>query len=279
MLKYENYVLSNGVVIPKIGFGTWQIKDGQEVYDSVTWALQAGYRHIDTAYDYRNEIGVGKAIHDFNINREDIFITTKLPSHIKTYDEAMEHFNSSLKDLGVSYIDLYLIHAPWPWSNVGQDCSQGNVEVWKAMIKLYEENKIKALGVSNFQPADIQNLIDHTGFAPHVNQIRFFIGNTQEHIVKYCAEKDILIEAYSPFATGNILQHPLLVEMANKYNVSVPKLCLRYCLNRGTLPLPKSVTKERIFDNIDNDFDISTEDMVILNELETSAELKRKLRS
>ncbi len=279
MLKDENYVLSNGVVIPKIGFGTWQIKDGQEVYDSVTWALQAGYRHIDTAYDYRNEIGVGKAIRDFNINREEIFITTKLPSNIKTYDEAMECFNFSLKDLGVSYIDLYLIHAPWPWSNVGQDCSQGNVEVWKAMIKLYEENKIRSIGVSNFQPADIQNLIDHTDFAPHVNQIRFFIGNTQEHIVKYCAEKDILIEAYSPFATGNILQHPLLVEMANKYNVSVPKLCLRYCLNRGTLPLPKSVTKERIFDNIDNHFDISTEDMVILNEFETSAELKRKLRS
>ena len=279
MIKNENYLLKNGIKIPKIGFGTWQVKNGKEAYDSVYWALEAGYRHIDTALVYENEKSVGDAIKDSKINREDLFITTKLPSHIKTYDEAISCFYESLENLGTDYIDLYLIHAPWPWSNVGEDCKEGNVEVWKAMIHLYNCKKVKAIGVSNFQPDDIQNLIDNTGFIPHVNQIRFFIGNTQEHIVEYCNKHNILIEAYSPLATGGLINDPKLLEIANKYHTSVPKLCIRYCIERGTLPLPKSVNQSRIIDNLDVDFTIEKSDMEFLNSFVIKDDLKRKLRS
>ena len=137
MIKEEFFVLSNGVKIPKVGFGTWQSKSGEEAYNAVLWALEAGYRHIDTAYAYENEESVANAIIDSKIKREDLFITTKLPSHIKTYEGCIQYFNESMNNLKLDYIDLYLIHAPWPWSNIGQDCMEGNIEVWKDMIALY----------------------------------------------------------------------------------------------------------------------------------------------
>ena len=140
----KTFKLYNGVEIPALGLGTWQVSNGDEAYNSVLWALEAGYRHIDTAYIYENETSVAKAIKDSKIDRKDIFITTKLPADIKTYDGAIEYFDKSLKNLDTDYIDLYLIHAPWPWSNVGQDCTEGNIEVWKAFIKLYNEKKSKS---------------------------------------------------------------------------------------------------------------------------------------
>ena len=170
--------LYNGVEIPETGFGTWQIKAGVEAYNSTISALEAGYRHIDTAYAYENEESVGKAVRDFGINREDVFITTKLPSHIKSYDGAMEYFDKSNKNLGLDYIDLYLIHAPWPWSNIGQECTEGNIEAWKAFIEIYRQKKARAIGVSNFLVKDMKAVSDATGVQPMVNQIRYFIGNT-----------------------------------------------------------------------------------------------------
>ena len=199
--------------------------------------------------------------------KKDLFITTKLPAEIKTYDGAMKHFNESLANLNTDYLDLYLIHAPWPWSNVGQDCTDGNIEVWKAFIELYNAKKIRAIGVSNFHVKDIEALIKATGFKPMVNQIRFFIGNTQEKITKYCQENDILIQAYSPLATGEILGNPMLDDMVKKYNTTKAKLCIRYCIERGTLPLPKSIHEDRIKANLDVDFEISKEDMDYLNSL------------
>lgn len=279
MIKNENYTLSNNVLIPKVGFGTWQVKDGEEAYQSVVDALNAGYTSIDTAYVYGNEESVGKAIKDSGIDRKSLFITTKLPSDIKTYDGAIEYFNRSLKNLGLEYLDLFLIHAPWPWSNVGEDCTEGNIEAWKAMIKLYNDGLIRSIGVSNFQPQNIKPLIEATGFVPHVNQIRFFIGNTQEATLKYCQENNILVEAYSPLATGKIVDDPKLQEMAVKYNTTIPKICIRYCVERGTRPLPKSVHKERIIQNIDLDFSISKEDMEYLNSLDAAEDLKKPLRS
>lgn len=267
MVKEAKFKLHNGVEIPAIGLGTWQVKDGDEAYNSVLWALEAGYRHIDTANAYGNEASVAKAIKDSNIDRKDVFITTKLPAEIKTYEEAEKYFNQSLANLDTDYIDLYLIHAPWPWSNVGQDCTEGNIEVWKLIIKMYEAKKIRAIGVSNFHEKDIQALIDATGVKPMVNQIRFFIGNTQEAITKYCQERNILIQAYSPLATGNILDNELLKNMAVKYNTTIPKICIRYCYQRGCNPLPKSVNKDRIKANLDIDFVISDEDMEYLNSL------------
>lgn len=267
MIKDEYYILSNGVKIPKIGFGTWQSKDGEEAYNSVKFALEAGYRHIDTALVYGNEKSVGQAIKDSKINREELFICTKLPAEVKNYEEAKKCFKESLDNLDCGYIDLYLIHAPWPWSNVGQDCHLGNIEVWKAIVELYNEKKIRAIGVSNFHPEDIKYLIDATNVVPQVNQIRFFVGNQQERIVDYCKENNILVEAYSPLATGEIVNSPILKELAEKYNTTIPKLCIRYCLEKGTLPLPKSVHQERIVANIDVDFEISKEDMKYLDSL------------
>ncbi len=270
-VKDLDFTLYNGIKIPAVGFGTWQVKDGDEAYNSVKWALEAGYRHIDTAYVYENEDSVCKAIKDSKIKREELFITTKLPSDIKTYDGAIEYFNKSLELLGLDYIDLYLIHAPWPWSNVGQNCDEGNILAWKAMIDLYNEGKIRSIGVSNFSIKDIENIVKATNFKPMVNQIRYFIGNTQKALTKYCQDNDILIEAYSPFATGELLDNTKLKEMADKYNTTIPKICLRFCLQNDTLPLPKSVHKERIYDNLEFNFIISDEDMAYLNSLDKLA--------
>lgn len=278
MIKDEYYLLSNGVKIPKIGFGTWQSKDGQEAYNSVKYALKAGYRHIDTALVYGNEKSVGQAIKDSKIKREEIFICTKLPAEVKNYQEAKECFEQSLANLDCEYLDLYLIHAPWPWNNVGQDCHLGNIEVWKAIVELYNEKKIRAIGVSNFHPQDIQYLIDATGVVPQVNQIRYFIGNRQDSIVEYCEKNNILVEAYSPLATGEILDKQEVMNIALKYNTTLPKLCIRYCLEKGTLPLPKSVHEERITANIDVDFTINKEDMDYLDSLNGICS-KRPLRS
>ncbi len=278
MIKDECYVLSNGVKIPKIAFGTWQVKPGDEAYNSVAMALKLGYKHIDTALAYENEESVGKAIKDSKIKREELFITTKLPSHIKGYNETKEAFMTSLKNLDCGYLDLYLIHAPWPWSNVGQDCTEGNIESWKAMIDLYNEGLIKSIGVSNFRPEHIKPLIDATGFVPHADQIRFFIGNTQDEVYNYCKENNILVEAYSPLATGNILNAPEIVKIAEKYNVTPAKIAIRYCLEKGTLPLPKSTHEERIKANLEIDFKLAKEDLAILDKVH-NAELDRKFRS
>ncbi|MGN1103556.1 MAG: aldo/keto reductase [Candidatus Coproplasma sp.] len=275
MIITETYTLSNGVKIPKVGFGTWQSKNGEEAYNSVKWALEAGYRHIDTAYVYENEESVGKAIADSAIAREDIFIVTKLPAEIKTYQGAMDHFESSLKSLGVDYLDLYLIHAPWPWSDIGRDCTEGNIEVWKAFCELYKSGKVRAIGVSNFHPENIEPLIKATGVKPMVNQIRYFIGNTQDKICEYCEREGILIEAYSPLATGELVNNGTLNAIADKYGKSIAKICLRYCLQKGTLPLPKSTHRDRIYDNTDLEFVISDEDMAFLDSLYHIASAKK----
>lgn len=263
----KEFKLYNGVSIPSIGFGTWQIENGESAYNSTLIALNAGYRHIDTAFAYGNEESIGKAIKDSGINRKEIFITSKVPADIKTYQGTLDHFYESLKRLDVKYLDLYLIHAPWPWSEIGKDCKKENIEVWKALIYLYENKLVRSIGVSNFSVEDIKNLIEATSIKPMVNQIRYFIGNRQDAITNYCQENDILIEAYSPLATGSLIDNEILTNMAAKYNVSVAKLCIAYCLANNTLPLPKSKTKERIIANLDVDVNINKEDLAYLNSL------------
>ena len=277
MIKDEFYVLSNGVKIPKIGLGTWQ-SSKEDTYTACMAAIKAGYKHIDTAYVYENEDSVGKALKDSEVKREDIFITTKLPANIKTYDGAIESFHESLKNLGLDYIDLYLIHAPWPWDNQGADYTNENIEVWKAMIKLYNQGLVRAIGVSNFHENEIDSLIKATNFVPMVNQIRYFIGNTQAPLTRYCQNNKILVEAYSPLATGELVDMDILDNLAKKYNTSRAKLCIRYCIEKNTLPLPKSVHEERIIDNLDVDFKIDGEDMDYLDSLYHIAST-RKYRS
>jgi diketogulonate reductase-like aldo/keto reductase len=267
MIENKYFILKNNVKIPAIAIGTWQVAPGEEAYNTVKSALLAGYRHVDTAYAYGNEESVGKAIRDSGIPREEIFITTKLPADIKNYDGARATCLESLKNLGVDYLDLYLIHAPWPWSAVGTNCDEGNTAAWRAMIDLYNEGKIRAIGVSNFHPADIENLIKTTGFSPMVNQIRYFIGNTQQHITDYCRERDILVEAYSPLATGALVNDEHMVALSEKYGKSIPKICIRYCIEKGTLPIPKSTNPTRIRENLDVDFKIDKEDVAYLDSL------------
>jgi diketogulonate reductase-like aldo/keto reductase len=164
-------------------------------------------------------------------------------------------------------MDLYLIHAPWPWSHVGKDCEKGNIEVWRALIDLYNQKYIRSIGVSNFEVKHLENIIKATNFIPHVNQIAVFVGYTEKDIREYCIKHNILVEAYSPLATGRLLNNKVLIDMANKYNVSVARLCIRYCLELNTLPLPKSTHRQRIEENIDLDFKISQEDMELLNNI------------
>ena len=267
MIKNTYFTLQNGVKIPAIGIGTWQVAPGEEAYNTVKNALDAGYRHVDTAFTYGNEESVGKAIRDSGIPREEIFVTTKLPADIKTYEGTREHFEKSLKNLGLEYVDLYLIHAPWPWSAVGSNCDEGNISAWRAMIDLYKEGKVRAIGVSNFHRHDIENLTCATDFVPMVNQIRYFIGNTQPHISDFCRENGILVEAYSPLATGALVEDEHLVALSEKYGKIIPKICIRYCIEKGTLPLPKSTNKDRIADNLDVDFAMDSEDVAYLDSL------------
>ena len=267
MIKNEFFILNNGIKIPAIGFGTWQVADGEEGYSSCLAALKAGYRHIDTAFAYGNEQSVARALRDSGLLRTEVFLTTKLPADIKTYEGAKEHFEASLKNLDTDYIDLYLIHAPWPWSDVGNDYTEGNIAAWRAMIDLYNEGKVRAIGVSNFHVKDIKAIVDATGFVPAVNQIRYFIGNTQNEITEYCQANGILVEAYSPLATGALVEHEKLITMAERYGVTIPQLCIRFCIENGTLPLPKSVNEARIKANLEVDFEISKEDMAYLNSL------------
>ncbi len=260
----DKYKLNDGVEIPSIGLGTWQ-SEKSDAYRATLAAIACGYRHIDTAYAYENEDAVGRAVKDCALSRDQIFIGTKLPSHIKSYDGAKEYLELSLKALGTDYVDLYMIHAPWPWIAPGTDCTEGNIEAFRAMIDMKAEGKIRTVGVSNFNGEQIDSIIAATGVTPSVNQIRFFIGNTQQPIYEYCQKKGILVEAYSPLATGKMGEVDKIGEMAAKYGVSFAKICIAYCLQKGTLPLPKSVTPARIAENFEVGVVISDEDIAVLD--------------
>jgi diketogulonate reductase-like aldo/keto reductase len=267
----DTFTLANGLEVPKIGFGTWQIPDGTDAYDAVATALKAGYRHIDTARAYGNEASVGRAVRDSGIPRDQIFVTTKLPAEIKDYDGAVASFETTDRTLDIGPADLYLIHAPWPWEEVGKDCRAGNIAVWRAMEELYAAGRVRSIGVSNFTGADIDSLMSESTVTPLANQIRYFIGHTQDDVTAYCTEHQILVEGYSPLATGAILDNAEVGEIAAKYSVSVAQLCIRYLLEHDVLPLPKSTTPSRIVDNAAVDFAISAEDLSYLDGLQDTA--------
>lgn len=265
----EKIKLSNGVLIPKLGLGTWFIDDAK-VADVVCQAIKMGYRHIDTAEAYGNERGVGEGIRKSGIKREDVFLQTKLHAEVKSYNEAKAEIEKSFDKLGVDYIDLMIIHAPQPWSNFrdGNHYEKGNLEAWRALSEYYKAGKIKAIGVSNFEIVDLENIMNNSDIKPMVNQILTHIGNTDFNLINYCKANDIVVEAYSPIAHGALLNNHNVEEMAVKYNVSISQLCIRYTLQLGLVSLPKTSNIEHLKTNLAVDFEISQEDMKILCEID-----------
>lgn len=263
----ERYTLSNGVQIPKIGFGTWQVDDGEIGRKAVSAALEAGYRHIDTARGYGNEATVGLAIADSGIPRDQIFVTTKLPAELKSYAEARASFEKSIAALDMDYVDLYLIHAPWPWQEIGADCAAGNAEAWRAIEEIYATGRVRAIGVSNFEITHLESLLESATLTPHVNQIKYFVGTTQRDITTYCHSRGILVEGFSPLATGSLLDVADIGVIAQRYDKTVAQLCIRYVSQCGVLPLPKTMTPARMAENADIDFEISAADMAYLDNL------------
>lgn len=258
--------LNNGIKIPQLGLGTWFIHD-DIVADAIKEAVNVGYRHFDTAQAYGNERGVGEGIRNCGIPREEIFVTSKVAAEHKTYDEAMAGIDETIKKMGLDYLDMMIIHSPQPWIKVNQSEDRyvnGNREAWKALEDAYKAGKLKAIGLSNFQIGDIENILEVCEIKPMVNQILLHISNTPLELVEYCQSNGIVVEAYSPIAHGEILNQSEIVAMAKKYNVSVPQLCIRYTLQLGAISLPKTGNPEHMMANAEVDFEISPEDMKIL---------------
>ncbi|WP_129284939.1 aldo/keto reductase [Streptomyces sp. GZWMJZ-114] len=263
----ETYTLSNGVEIPKLGLGTWFIDDGKAA-DAVRAAVGIGYRNIDTAQAYGNERGVGDGVRSCGVPREELFVSTKLAAEIKDYDRAIAAIDGSLTALGLDHVDLMLIHSPQPWDDFrGGDYAQGNREAWRALEDAHQAGKIRAVGVSNFQQHDLENILEGARVVPHVNQLLVHAGNTPSGLLAYCESKQILVEAYSPIAHGAILENTDVQAMAHKYGVSVPQLCIRYTLQLGTVSLPKTANPEHMRSNADVAFEISGADMDVLRDL------------
>ena len=263
----DTYRLSNGVGIPCIGFGTWQTPDGDVAVRSVACAIEAGYRHIDTAQAYGNEESVGRGIRESGIDRKDLFVTTKLWNSNHSYKLTLRTFEESMNKLGLDYLDLFLIH--WPNPIAFRDhWQEANAESWKAMEELYEAGKIRAIGVSNFRPHHIEEILKTAKIAPMVNQIRLCPGDTQDETVDWCREHGMVLEGYSPLGIGRIFEVPEMQKLAEKYQRSIAQVCIRWSLQRGYLPLPKSVTPSRIQENLKVfDFELSDEDVRLITDL------------
>ncbi|MDS3244247.1 aldo/keto reductase [Streptococcus pneumoniae] len=248
----NTYQLNNGVEIPVLGFGTFKAMDGEEAYRAVLEALKAGYRHIDTAAIYQNEESVGQAIKDSGVPREEMFVTTKLWNSQQTYEQTRQALEKSIEKLGLDYLDLYLIHWPNPKPLRENDAwKTRNAEVWRAMEDLYQEGKIRAIGVSNFLPHHLDALLETATIVPAVNQVRLAPGVYQEEVVAYCREKGILLEVWGPFGQGELFDSKQVQEIAANHGKSVAQIALAWSLAEGFLPLPKSVTTSRIQANLD----------------------------
>lgn len=269
MVLEENYTLANGTMIPRLGLGTWMIDDG-DVAEVVRDAIKAGYRHIDTAQAYGNERGVGEGVRTSGVARDELFVTTKLHAEIKDHDGAKAAIEESLETMGLDYIDMLIIHSPQPWADFrnGEHYFEGNLAAWSAMEEALEAGKLRAIGVSNFEKPDLENLIENAKIKPMVNQVLAHVSNTPFDLIEYAQANGILVEAYSPVAHGKVLDNEEIGAIAEKYGVSVPQLCIRYCLQLGLLPLPKSGNIDHIRSNAEVDFDISEDDMDSLKSME-----------
>ncbi|MCS9983923.1 aldo/keto reductase [Weissella paramesenteroides] len=264
----DTFTLANGVEIPVVGFGTWQTPDGDVAYQSVLDALKAGYRHIDTAAAYGNEASVGRVIKDSGIPREELFITSKLWNDSHSYEAAKIALDKSLKLLGLDYLDLYLIHWPNPLIN-RRNWDKANAEAWRYMEDAYTEGKIRAIGISNFQIEHVEALLKTATIRPMVNQLFINPSDLEQDIVAFNEAHDILTEAYSPLGTGSLLAVPEINDIAEKYGKSAAQVLIRWSLQHGFLPLPKSTHAERISQNADVfDFELTDAEIAALDQLE-----------
>ena len=263
----DSYVLSNGVKIPCMGFGTWKLLDDEYTVDIVKTAIDCGYRHIDTAFAYQNQTAVGRAIRGCGLKRNELFITSKLDNPSHGYENTLKEFELTMNQLGLEYLDLYLIHWPRPikFRDNWKEMNEGS---WKAFEELYQAGKIKAIGVSNFLEHHIDALLETATIAPMVDQLELHPQYVQSEAITYCKDHRIIVEAWSPLLKGQ-MEHPLLIEIAHRYHKSVAQLLLRWSIQHGFLPLPKASTAERMRENADIfDFEISEEDIEAMKALE-----------
>jgi methylglyoxal/glyoxal reductase len=263
----DTYVLSNGIKIPCVGFGTWKLANDEQTVDIVKTAIDCGYRHIDTAFAYKNENAVGRAVRECGLKRNELFVTSKLDNHDHGYEKTLQEFDMTMNNLGFDYLDLYLIHWPVPLAHRAnwQEVNEGT---WKAFEELYQAGKIKAIGVSNFLEHHIDALLESATIAPMVDQLELHPQYIQREAVNYCKDHRIIVEAWSPLIKGQLNQ-PILNEIAAKYNKTTAQLLLRWSIQHGFVPLPKASTRERILENANIfDFEISPEDIESMKTLE-----------
>lgn len=254
--------LYNGVNMPYFGLGVFQLNEGSEVINAVQLALDAGYRHIDTASLYGNEKGVGEAIRKSSIDRKDVFVTSKVWNSDQGYDRTLRAFDTSMKKFGFDYLDLYLVH--WPVKGKYK-------ETWKALEHLYKQGRVKAIGISNFLKHHIEDLLQSAEIIPMVNQMEFHPYLVQQELIDYCNQNKIQYEAWSPLGQGRILSDKTINELAAKYGKSSAQIILRWDLQKGVVTIPKSIKKERIISNSQIfDFELSQEDMVLIDSLDKS---------
>lgn len=270
MIFNETFTLNNGVQIPKLALGTWFIDDDKAA-EAVRQAIKIGYRHIDTAQAYENERGVGEGVRTCGVPREELFIVSKVAAEHKDYDSAMQSIDGTLKRMGLDYLDMMIIHSPQPWMEVNQSDDryyEGNKEAWRALEDALSAGKLRAIGVSNFLPGDIDNILEDCRVQPMVNQILAHISNTPFELIDYCKSKGIVVEAYSPVAHGAALGNPAIGAIAEKYGVSIPQLCIKYDLQLDMVVLPKTANPDHMRANADLNFTISDEDMETLKAIQ-----------
>ena len=263
----DNFLLNNDSTISCVGFGTWQTPDGKTAIDAVVEAVKAGYRHIDTAAVYGNEKSIGEAIKKCGAPREELFITSKLWNTERGYESTKKAFEKTLADLDLAYLDLYLIH--WPANKKQfENPDELNLQTWRAMEDLYEAGKIRAIGLSNFLPHHMEVILKQGKVRPAIDQLEFHPGYMQKAAVDFCQAEKIVVQAWSPLGTGEVLAHPLLVELGEKYKKSPAQICIRWVLQHDVLPLPKSVTPSRIIENTQVfDFEITEADMDAIDKM------------
>lgn len=264
----KSIALYNGILMPEIGFGTWKAPTGEVTVEAVKAAIECGYTHIDCAAIYGNEKEVGLGIKESNVDRKTLFITSKLWNDVRGYQETIDAFNQTLKDLQLDYLDLYLIHWPRP-VKYHDNYIEKNIESWKAMEDLYKQGKIKAIGVSNFKVHHMEEIMKNCEIKPMVNQMEFHPSCLEKEIRDFCKKENIVVTGYSPLANGKVFECKELVEFSEKYGVSIAQLCIRYALQHNVIPLVKSVTKERIKANLNVNFVISDEDMEKIDKITT----------
>lgn len=270
----DSFTLNNGVQIPCPGFGTYKATDGEMCVNAVKTALNIGYKHIDTAAVYGNEVSVGRGIKESGKDRNGIFVTSKVWNTERGYDKTLRAFDKTLADLGLDYLDLYLIHWPANRKQFGDEAPKLNAETWRALEKLYRDGRVRAIGLSNFLPHHIDDLMQTAEIKPMVDQIEFHPGLTQQDCVDYCKKNGIVVEAWSALGRGRVLQDPNLLAVSERHHKTPAQAVIRWEIQKGILPLVKSTHESRIRENFDVfDFELSDEDMKVIDAIKSTVRI------